>query len=199
MDLISAVDARLNAADLAFPHDVVRDCARYLALLTRWNRRMNLTALPLPDPPPDASIDKLIVEPLVGFALVETGDEDWIDLGSGGGSPAIPLRIAHRAGTLRMVESRSRKCAFLRETVRTLALPDTHVLEGRYEALPQNQDVDLVTIRAVRLDEPVTRLIRGLLRPGGRLFAFGGWAAELEQQTSRALPDGSELRVLRAH
>ncbi len=202
MDLILAIDARIKAAGVTCPPDVVQGCATFLALLARWNRRLNLTSLPLADPVPEASIDKLIIEPLVGVPLLETGDENWVDLGSGGGSPAIPLRLAHRAGTLWMVESRSRKCAFLREAVRSLGLPDTHVVEGRYEALPQLRDVDLITIRAVRLDEAVLGVVRGLLRPRGRVLAYGGWragTAGLEEEGSRSLPDGSALYVLRAN
>ena len=56
-----------------------------------------------------------------------------VDLGSGGGSPAIPLKIARQALKLTMIESKERKSMFLREAIRTLGLADSSVENDRFE------------------------------------------------------------------
>ena len=95
----------------------------YLELLSKWNRRINLTALPL-DPPSDEAIDRLIIEPLVAARQVSRADRLAIDVGSGGGSPGIPFHLAKPDVAVVLVEVKVRKSAFLREVVRHLELGD---------------------------------------------------------------------------
>lgn len=151
-----------------------RLCA-YLELLKRWNQRINLTSLPL-DGYPAATLDRLIGEPLVA-ASVAPAIGTWFDLGSGGGSPAVPLRIMREGLSLRMVESRERKAAFLREVVRQLELDAANVLSCRFQELEvggYSRTSELVTVRAVRLDQAAMAVTRSLLKVGGRLLLFGG-------------------------
>jgi 16S rRNA (guanine527-N7)-methyltransferase len=146
----------------------------YFDLLRRWNNTINLTALPL-DELPERTIDRLFIEPLIAAQFVEDRPLSWFDLGSGGGSPAIPLKIVRRASDLTMVESRERKAAFLREVVRSLELPSVKVLAERLETLPLDLEAcpaDLVTIRAVKLNQELLETVSGLLKPGGRLLLF---------------------------
>jgi 16S rRNA (guanine527-N7)-methyltransferase len=148
---------------------------QYYQLLSRWNGRINLTSLSLPDFPA-STLDRLMVEPLVAASLLEDLPVAWFDLGSGGGSPAIPLKIVRPAGRLTMVESSSRKTAFLREAVRVVGLSDTLVLDARIEALAQRVrggTVDVVTVRAVKIDGDLIAAVAHLLKLGGRLLLFG--------------------------
>jgi 16S rRNA (guanine527-N7)-methyltransferase len=149
----------------------------YYRLLTRWNRTINLTALRL-DAIADGTIDRLLIEPLAAARSVQDSPGRWIDLGSGGGSPAIPLKIVRPQLMLTMVEARERKAAFLREAARGLGLSGVDVLNERFEALPNHRPdfaglYALVTVRAVRVDMSLVSLCRWLLAPGGRLFLFG--------------------------
>src|SRR6185436_3405002 len=106
---------------------------QYLALLSKWNRTINLTSLDL-EPPSDEAIDRLLVEPIA--ASYSAGEPQMvIDLGSGGGSPAIPFWIQLPSSKLTMVESRSRKCAFLREAVRQIRPGRATALDLRFEEL----------------------------------------------------------------
>src|SRR5437762_13109583 len=93
----------------------------YFRLLAQWNSKINLTAFPL-SKPTDATFDRLLIEPLAAAQFVEDVELTWIDLGSGGGSPALPMNIARPGLRLTMVESKSRKAAFLREAARCLQL-----------------------------------------------------------------------------
>ena len=156
----------------------------YWDLLERWNARMNLTAVPLRGFRPE-SIDRLLIEPIAASTLVESADCVWYDLGSGGGSPAIPLKIMCPETTLTMVEARSRKAAFLREAVRTLDLSSTTVEARRFEdvaADPLRTRADFLTARAVRADLTLATTCMGLLKSGGRALLFvsetSGTAAE---------------------
>ena len=137
----------------------------YFELLARWNRTINLTALAL-DGYPQTSIDRLLIEPLVAVNAMPETVSDWVDLGSGGGSPAIPMKIVRPAVRLTLVESKERKAAFLREAVRSLHLPDAAVLVRRFETLKDSRShsLDLVTVRAVRVGMCVTSV--SMFRPG---------------------------------
>ena len=147
--------------------------ASYCKLLAHWNRSTNLTALTL-EAFPDRTLDLLIAEPLAASELVRPDSANWLDFGSGGGSPAIPIKVARARLELTMVESRSRKAAFLREAVRTLDLPRTAVWLGRIEELGSAAgSADLVTIRAVRIGPAILRTAAAVLKPGGRFVIFG--------------------------
>ena len=69
----------------------------YFRLLAHWNAKINLTALPL-DPPTDETLDRLLVEPLAAARQIRRcAAASGSTSGSGGGSPAIPLKIARPA------------------------------------------------------------------------------------------------------
>jgi 16S rRNA (guanine527-N7)-methyltransferase len=175
--LIDQVERRLRDAGVELPPGSLLLHELYFQLLAKWNRTINLTSLPL-YPPTDEAIDRLLVEPIAASRHAGSPDS-IIDLGTGGGSPAIPFWLSIDVGRprLTMVESRSRKCAFLREAVRHHAI--AQVIEQRFEDLlsanPElRNSADIVTVRAVRLDEPTRRLIGDLLKPQGRVFHFAG-------------------------
>jgi 16S rRNA (guanine527-N7)-methyltransferase len=172
------------AARLAAPVDISDNMLfkleEYFELLRRWNKRINLTSLPL-DGLEDRTIDRLIVEPLIAATFVEDRPASWFDLGSGGGSPAIPLKIVCTAPMLAMVESRERKAAFLREAARAVKLEGVTVVTRRIEALPAllgPSCADLITMRAVRLDDELMLAVLGMLRPHGRLILFAAASDE---------------------
>src|SRR6516164_7658019 len=112
---------RSEKASVKVSEEAIEQLGRYFELLAKWNAKINLTALPL-DPPTRETLDRLFVEPLAAARYFPRDPVAWFDLGSGGGSPAIPLKILHPEASLTMVEARVRKAAFLREAVRGLVL-----------------------------------------------------------------------------
>jgi 16S rRNA (guanine527-N7)-methyltransferase len=175
---------RAEAANVRVDTTQAERLAVYYLLLERWNQKINLTSLPL-STASDAALDRLLIEPLVAAPDIENGATSWFDFGTGGGSPALPLKIMRPAANLTMVEAKERKAAFLREAVRTLDLKSAAIKTTRIEALAaceKPQSVDVVTIRAVRLDEDILATARSLLKLHGRLLLFSGVAA------GRALP-----------
>jgi 16S rRNA (guanine527-N7)-methyltransferase len=117
----------------------------------------------------------LLIEPLVAARYVADSARNWLDVGSGGGSPAIPLKIVQPCAKLTMVESKARKAAFLREAARAVGLNDVRVENQRFETVADSaepQTIDLVTMRAVRGDASLFAGIRRVLTPNGRVFLF---------------------------
>jgi len=150
--------------------------AAYVELLQRWNERLNLTALT----DNDVGLDRLIIEPTIAARhMPKTGSV--IDIGSGGGSPAVPLKILLPDLSLRMVESKTRKGAFLREVARQLGLRDVEVEVCRYAELLSRPELhenhDVLTARAVRIDRKALRNLQAFVRPGGFLGLLRGGGA----------------------
>jgi 16S rRNA (guanine527-N7)-methyltransferase len=166
---------RARSAGLQVHPDVVDALETYLRLLTRWNAKVNLTALPLAEPT-DETFDRLLIEPLSAARTVDDAWTPWMDIGSGGGSPAIPLKVVKPALALTLVESKARKAAFLREVVRELGLTGATVETSRFEELASGPgaeaSIGLLTIRAVRIEPKLIKSMGRILRPGGRLLTF---------------------------
>lgn len=174
-DFRSLLLERAGGATHLLSRSALDQLERYYRLLDRWNAKVNLTGIQL-SALSDRGVDRLFVEPLLAAGHVSEGAGSWIDLGSGGGSPAIPLKIVCPGLRLTMVEVRARKAAFLREVVRSLELSEVVVenttfaeMSGRAE---MQCSIDLVTVRGVKLDERVFDAVAKLLRPGGRFLLF---------------------------
>lgn len=164
---------RAEAAGFTLPSELVEPLHSYYRLLTRWNNKINLTAINLHDLLPEA-VDRLFIEPVAAARFAESGVR-IIDIGSGGGSPAIPFALAAKGAFLAMVESRSRKSVFLQEAARAVALP-AQVITSRYEDAIRQPELqmafEVVTIRAVRVDEAALQRLAGFMKSNGSLFLF---------------------------
>lgn len=207
-DLRSRVERRLQKVSSARlrPEQVEKLCA-YFGLLAKWNKRLNLTALSV-DPPTDEAIDRLLVEPAMAIQAVESTDLSLIDLGSGGGSPAVPMKIGAPQLNLVMVEAKARKSAFLRDAVRQLGLAHAEVENARFEQLLTRPELheafDIASVRAVRPDRQLWNPVLAFLKPGGRVFWFGSTGLpahavppEFSVASTQALPGSSQLIVLK--
>ena len=165
---------RAAKADIAIDSARAERLAAFLDLLFRWNRKINLTAL---DDLDDA-IDRLVLEPLAAVPHVRPSSGRLIDLGSGGGSPAIPLALALPELDLTMVETKARKAAFLREAVRVLELPRALVESVRYEELLEGNGhrgtYSAVSVRALRVESSALSDISQFLAPDGLVLLFRG-------------------------
>lgn len=166
--------ARHSGLDLA--DEVAAGVDAYLSELAKWNAKINLTAFRIGDDATDEAIDRLIVEPILAARHIPHDVVELIDLGSGGGSPAVPLKIARPEIRLTMVEVKLRKAAFLRQLTRRLLLHDTVVENLRVEELLSRPELHgrfhAATIRAVRLERPLWTALQSLLTPRGLVFHF---------------------------
>lgn len=204
-DLARRIAERAELFGVRPSPDVTAGLVRYLELLARWTRRINLTSLCL-EPPTDAAVDRLVVEPLIAAAHLQASELRMLDIGSGAGSPAIPMKLARPNLSLTMVEVRSRKSAFLREACRVLGLKRATVETrqfGFHGHMTNTERCDVVTVRAVAIDRSIADAIGEALARNGRVFLFAQAGPDLEQLMDKwqcgenwKLPVG-ELSVLK--
>ena len=101
-----------------------------------------------------------------------------MDVGSGGGSPAIPLKLALPHLNLTMVEVKVGKSAFLREAIAAARADRNGVETARVEELlarPQlHEAFDVFTMRAVRIEARMLNTLQAFLKPGGHVLLFRG-------------------------
>ena len=146
---------------------------RFLDELSSWNRRMNLTGIS----ETQAMIIKLLLEPLVALPyLPEYGT--LLDVGSGAGTPGIPLKIARDSLEVHLLESRAKKVSFLKHVIRELGLSGITASQGRAEKRPAQPELmscyDVVTARALAPLKKTLGLCYPYIREGGLLITYKG-------------------------
>ncbi len=166
----------VTAADemgIDLPEDRLALFETYRETLLLWNSRMNLVSLQSElDLPVRHFIDSLTLIP-----HLPAGPLSLLDIGSGAGFPAIPVRILRPDLRVTLLEASRKKCSFLKELVRRLRLQDVAVLNSRLEEFlkrPGRPSFDIVTSRAtLKLPELVEKGLP-LLKDGGFLAAMKG-------------------------
>lgn len=159
------------------------DLERFAALLRKWNAVQNLVSR--------ETIDQLwprhIDDSLQLLKLLRPTDLSILDIGSGGGFPALPLAITSR-GTARrfaLVEPIAKKAAFLRTVARELDLP-VSVLAVRIEQIDSRETFDLITSRALAALPDLLRLASPHLSLTGHMLLHKGrnYRQELDAATA---------------
>lgn len=178
----AALAALLAAAGLE--RRLVDGLAHYGALVLETNRRFNISGADTPEELAPHILDSLSIVPYVQGPLV--------DVGSGGGLPAIPLAIA-TGFEVTMVESTSKKAAFLEAALGTLGLtgrviPQRAELAGRDPAL--RDQFACATARAVSSAPTVLELAAPFLRVGGTAVLQRG---RLEPRERDAVVDAAPM------
>jgi len=129
----SRVEQALSGFDLPDVSALVREqlCA-YCALAVTWNQRVDLTAARSAD----ELVDLLLADALaISAARLGAEGERWFDVGSGIGAPGIPLALLSRV-KMTLIEPRTKRVAFLRTAVGSLARPDISVSRSRSDEFP---------------------------------------------------------------
>ncbi|MBS1803876.1 MAG: 16S rRNA (guanine(527)-N(7))-methyltransferase RsmG [Acidobacteria bacterium] len=143
----------------------------YLALILKWNQRMNLTAIR----DKDTILDRHFVECIVCARALPPGIATVLDFGSGAGLPGIPIAICRPELKITLAESQIKKAAFLNEAVRAIGL-DSEVFPGRAETLKAKYDC--VVLRAVDQMDISIHLATALV-------GCGGWLAVMTTEAAR--------------
>lgn len=165
---------QLDRAGAALPADARGKLARYLELLARWNRTYNLTAIREPERMTTHHVlDALAVLPHLA-APDARGDLRVLDVGSGGGVPAIPLAIARPAWRVVALDSSHKKGAFLQQAAIELPLPNLEVVVARVEDYAPPAPFDVVISRAFADLATFVLSSSRHVAPGGRLVAMKG-------------------------
>ena len=188
MDQATQLRQGLTALGINLPEATQQKLLAYLALLLKWNKTFSLTALR--DPSLAVShhlLDSLAILPYVKAASL-------LDVGSGGGQPGIPLAIVRPELRVTLLDSNSKKTAFLQQAAIELGLSNIAVHCGRVEQYQPPVKFAAIVSRAFSELADFVNLSRQLLEPDGRWLAMKGvWPHE---EIAR-LPEG--VPVLSVH
>lgn len=190
-DALEGLLAGAPAIAALLPPGYLAAVERYVALLLGANERLNLTRVI----EPEAIARTHLLDALAALPLLDAWAPDRvIDLGSGGGVPAIPLALARPGVGWTLVDSVGKKADALRGMVAALGLRDVTVLADRAEALgrdPRHRErYAAATARACAALPVLAELSIPLVRIGGHLLAWKGPLREQDeevQQGGRAL------------
>jgi len=167
----AALELGLAELRLTLPEAARTQLMKYVALLEKWNRTYNLTAID--DPVRMVShhlLDSLVVLP----HLPMPADASLADAGSGAGLPGIPLAVARPEWRVVLAEASDKKCAFLRQAALELGLRNVEVQQGRVEQWQPNARFAVVISRAFAELGRFIAACRHLVAPGGVLAAMKG-------------------------
>lgn len=192
MTLATQLAAGVAALDLVLPAGAEAKLLAYLALLDKWNRVYNLTAVR----DVERMVSHHLLDSLAAVPLFQA--ENVLDVGSGGGLPGIPLAIARPELQVTVIDSIAKKTAFLLQAKAELGLANLNVVTRRVEDFHPPAKFDVITSRAFSDLREFVTLTRHLLRPGGRWLAMKGL---IPHEEIDFLPDwvrvsaNNELRV----
>lgn len=158
--------------------DEARRLLAYLALLEKWNAGINLTAST-----EWSSLVKLFEEAMWASSLYPQASVTHIDIGSGAGFPAVPMRILRPAMRLLLVESRAKRAVFLETVAKELCLDNTEVVCLRAEEYLRSRPLpqfDIVSWKGLRLRSEALDGLLAASKPETRLWLFHGPRLPLE-------------------
>ena len=141
--------------------------AKYLDLLLETNKNINLTGIR----EPKAAVIKHTLDSLSASSAIEGAK--IIDIGSGGGTPGIPLAIALPEKKFYLIEATQKKASFLDETVRTLKLDNVEIICERGESVT-NLSADTVIARAFGTLNYLVTTSRHMVSKEGLFLAMKG-------------------------
>ncbi|MDL0432920.1 16S rRNA (guanine(527)-N(7))-methyltransferase RsmG [Marinobacter sp. TBZ242] len=157
----------------------------FLALLNKWNRAYNLTAVREPREMVSRQLlDSLSILPFI------TADH-LLDVGAGGGLPGIPLAIALPHKRFTLLDSNSKKTRFLTQCVLELGLKNVEIIHGRAESCDPAIQYRQISSRAFTALENIVAWCGHLLADGGEFLAMKG---QFPDDEVAALPAGWQLR-----
>lgn len=177
----------LNRVGIQYNEDFRARLREYLSLIEHWNRVVSIVS------ETDIShlwdrhvVDSLSLAPLVA---VSTWPPTLLDIGSGGGFPAIPLKVLFPALNLVMMERSDKKVGFLRMVCGILGLGDIELRVGEFPSCAPDIKADLITARAVERPRKVIPQILRWMPAGSRFFCQSPIAKQLAR-------DGYEIRTV---
>lgn len=159
---------------------------QYLGLLIKWNKAYNLTAVRNPD----EMVSRHLLDSLSVVQYVEQYGNDWLDVGSGGGMPGVPLAIIFPERKFTLLDSNGKKTRFLTQVKLELTLDNLEVIHNRVEAFTPARAFSGIISRAFSSLADFTNWTRHLGDTNSRWLAMKGVHPDDELQ---ALPEDFRL------
>lgn len=158
----------LIALGLVLERDTQQRLLDYIALIDKWNRVHNLTAIREPEKMVSHHLlDSLAVAPHLHARRL-------LDVGSGAGLPGIPLALANPDMQVTLLDSNHKKVAFLNQAVMELKMKNAEVCGERVESWKSQEGFDVIISRAFSDMSEFVHMTRHLLAPGGTFAAMKG-------------------------
>lgn len=160
---------------------LVEPLEAYARLLRKWNRVYNLTALKS-----DEEVARLyLLDSLTALPFLQ--GPNVLDVGTGGGTPGIPLALARPDLSFVLLDSSAKKTRFVRQAVIELGLANVRVETGRVECFSFPQGFATIVSRAFASLEDFVMLTRPLLGEGGVWLAMKGQVSSAEGEGIKGL------------
>jgi len=201
-NLATALERAALSIGIELSDEQRRQLIQYFELLLKWNQKINLTAVRQPN----EMASRHFAESLLVTTMITAPAGLMVDVGSGAGFPGLPLKVIWKTTPSVLLEPNLKKAGFLKEVIRQCGLSDIRVSTERLDAAAagslKNQ-AQLVTLRAVAVDEAVLEDLANLLGHHGQLALFVGepdaqrlaHSNILRWESITAIPD-SQRRVI---
>jgi len=158
----------VSAEEFLGKHDPYGRLNSYYSLLRKENRKINLVSRETVD----GNLAGITAASLMPFEVLGRWKIDrYLDIGSGGGFPAIPILLTQPVEYATLIERRQKKAAALNRMMVALSI-NADVLPGSFEELSLETGFDLITMRLVRVDRLLLDRIVDLLTPGGYFIHY---------------------------
>lgn len=191
MEPLATLEHELSELRIQSPGVAAHNLVRFLELVRKWNKVYNLTKI--------LSDERMVVEHVLDSLsiLPVLQPPNIIDVGTGAGFPGLPIAIVNPALRMTLLDSSHKRCAFLRQAVIDLALPNVDIVCARVEQFVPAAPYDTAVSRAFSETASFASVAGGLVHDKGILVAMKGIhpAEELER-----LPRSIAVReVVRLH
>ena len=174
-----------NSYGIKIDSEKIAKFEKYKDLLIYYNSQFNLTAIT----DEREIVIKHFVDSLLICENIKCGNV--IDVGSGGGFPAIPLKIVNDELNYTLLEATGKKCEFLKTVIKELDLKNAVVINGRAEDFAKNstyrESFDFCTARAVARLNTLCEYCLPFVKKGGKFFAYKGLAEEELKEAQNAI------------
>ncbi|MBE5737269.1 MAG: 16S rRNA (guanine(527)-N(7))-methyltransferase RsmG [Clostridiales bacterium] len=171
--------------NISISQEQIEKFEKYYELLVFYNSKFNITAIT----ERQEVIIKHFVDSVLGVDRI-TGNM-LIDIGSGGGFPALPIKIMKEDISLTMLEATGKKCEFLKTVAKELDLKKVEVINGRAEEMAYSKEFreqfDCCTARAVARLNTLLEYTMPFVKVGGRLVSYKGDAQEEVKESKNAI------------
>ena len=191
LDAASIQKRAMELLAMELTEDQAQKLSRFADLLIKWNESYNLTSITSPKDVLDLHlVDSLALAKCSGDLL--NGSKMVLDVGSGGGLPAIPLAIVRPELEITMVDAVQKKTIFQRQAISMLRLKNIKAEHTRVEQI-KDRTFDVITSRAFASLSDMIHLTEHLLAPGGVWLAMKG---KFPQEEVDALPQNVSISTV---
>lgn len=175
MKLYEELSKGLDNQKIDLPETQIERLVDFVALLDKWNKVYNLTAVR----DPELMISRHLLDSLTIQPFVEPF-ESIADLGSGGGLPGIPLAICNPHKRLTLIDSNAKKTRFLVQVVASLNLKNVTVIHDRTEKFRPADVFQCLIARAFAAPSKIIKIASHLCSPTGSLVLMAGLLDDLD-------------------